>query len=104
MASQADQPDNHDRRQFLKSGMLAAGTALGAQAAGARAAAPGGEQRSSDAPVPRRHFGRHKDQVSIIGIGGYHLGQAPSHDEAMRIAHAAIDAGINFFDNAWEYN
>ncbi len=62
-------------------------------------AAPPGPQE-----IPRRRFGRHADEVSILGIGGYHLGQAKTHDEALRIAHEAIDAGINFFDNAWEYN
>jgi aryl-alcohol dehydrogenase-like predicted oxidoreductase len=54
--------------------------------------------------IPRRRFGRHDDQVSVIGIGGYTLATAPSYEEAERIAHEAIDAGINFFDNAWEYH
>ncbi len=56
------------------------------------------------AQVPRRKFGRHDDQVSILGIGGYHLGLASSHEEAMRIVGEALDSGVNFFDNAWEYN
>ena len=55
-------------------------------------------------PVPRRPFGRHPDPVSIIGLGGYHLGKANTKAEAVRIVHAAIDAGINFLDNAWEYH
>ena len=55
-------------------------------------------------PVPRRPFGRHPDPVSIIGLGGYHLGKAKTKTEAVRIVHEAIDAGINFFDNAWEYH
>jgi aryl-alcohol dehydrogenase-like predicted oxidoreductase len=42
--------------------------------------------------------------VSVIGIGGFSLGRAPSLKEANRIAHEAVDAGVNFFDNAWEYN
>jgi aryl-alcohol dehydrogenase-like predicted oxidoreductase len=41
--------------------------------------------------------------VSIIGIGGYSLGDAPSYAEAERIVHEAVDAGVTFFDNAWEY-
>jgi aryl-alcohol dehydrogenase-like predicted oxidoreductase len=60
--------------------------------------------RSSNDPIPRRPFGRHADLVSIIGIGGYHLGKAKSVAEAVRIVHEAIDAGINFLDNAWEYH
>src|SRR5205085_9614865 len=37
------------------------------------------------------------------GMGGYSLGDAPSLKEAIGIVHEAIDAGVNFFDNAWEY-
>ena len=59
--------------------------------------------RSADS-IPRRPFGRHPDQVSIIGLGGYHLGQPKRATEAVRIVHAAIDAGVNFLDNAWEYH
>jgi aryl-alcohol dehydrogenase-like predicted oxidoreductase len=54
--------------------------------------------------IARRPFGRTSDAVSIIGLGGYHLGQTPSAAAAVRIAHEAIDAGVNFFDNAWEYH
>jgi aryl-alcohol dehydrogenase-like predicted oxidoreductase len=39
-----------------------------------------------------------------MGIGGYHLGSASSDEEATRIVSEALDAGINFFDNAWEYH
>jgi aryl-alcohol dehydrogenase-like predicted oxidoreductase len=42
--------------------------------------------------------------VSAIGFGGYHLGQMKDESEAIRLLHAAIDAGITFLDNAWEYN
>jgi aryl-alcohol dehydrogenase-like predicted oxidoreductase len=59
---------------------------------------------SAPDPVARRPFGRHADLVSIIGLGGYHLGTPKSAKEAVRIVHAAVDAGINFLDNAWEYH
>jgi aryl-alcohol dehydrogenase-like predicted oxidoreductase len=39
-----------------------------------------------------------------MGLGGYHLGKTTSVAEAVRIVHEAIDAGINFLDNAWEYH
>jgi len=55
-------------------------------------------------PVPHRPFGRHPDPVSIIGLGGYHLGKPKTIAEAVRIVHEAIDGGINFLDNAWEYH
>ena len=59
---------------------------------------------TSHEPIARRPFGRHPDLVSIIGLGGYHLGKAKTIAEAVRIVHEAIDAGINFLDNAWEYH
>lgn len=54
--------------------------------------------------IPRRRFGRHAEQVSALGLGGYHLGEVSTIAEAVRIVHAAIEAGITFLDNAWEYH
>jgi aryl-alcohol dehydrogenase-like predicted oxidoreductase len=55
--------------------------------------------------IPNRAFGRHTDvSVSALGVGGYHLGLTSSVREAVKIVHAAIDAGITFMDNAWEYH
>lgn len=42
--------------------------------------------------------------VSALGFGGYHLGLLDDEREAIRLLHAALDAGITFLDNAWEYN
>src|SRR6478672_6602330 len=55
--------------------------------------------------IPQRPFGRHQNvTVSALGLGGYHLGQVKSVRESIRLVHAAIDAGVTFMDNAWEYN
>ena len=55
--------------------------------------------------VPLRSFGRHMDvSVSALGLGGYHLGGVKSARDATHIVHAAIDAGVTFMDNAWEYH
>jgi aryl-alcohol dehydrogenase-like predicted oxidoreductase len=43
-------------------------------------------------------------EVSAIGFGGYHMGMVKDESEAIRLLHGAIDAGITFCDNAWEYN
>ncbi len=52
-----------------------------------------------------RRFGRTDETVSLIGIGGFHLGKsAVSDDEAVRLVHAAVDRGVNFVDNCWDYN
>lgn len=53
--------------------------------------------------VPTRPLGRHGEQISLLGVGGAHLG-GPEESEAIRIVHEAIDAGVTFMDNAWEYN
>jgi predicted aldo/keto reductase-like oxidoreductase len=55
-------------------------------------------------PINTRPFGRHSDRVSIIGLGGYHIANVDTIAESVRIIHAAIDAGVNFLDNAWEYH
>jgi uncharacterized protein len=54
--------------------------------------------------IPLRGFGRQGELVSALGLGGYHLGKIESARQAVRIVHAAIDAGITFMDNAWEYH
>jgi aryl-alcohol dehydrogenase-like predicted oxidoreductase len=54
--------------------------------------------------IPRRKFGRHDEYVSALALGGYHLGTLSSEREAVRLAHAAIDGGITFMDNAWDYH
>jgi aryl-alcohol dehydrogenase-like predicted oxidoreductase len=56
------------------------------------------------ADIPRRPLGRTGLEVSALGIGGYHLGSADSDAEATQIVNEALDAGVNFFDNAWEYH
>src|SRR5277367_1147424 len=54
-------------------------------------------------PIPRRRLGRTDVEVSAIGVGGHHLGDLPDVDHAVKLVHEAIDAGITFFDNCWEY-
>jgi aryl-alcohol dehydrogenase-like predicted oxidoreductase len=61
-------------------------------------------QTRNGSEIPRKPLGRTGLQVSAIGLGGYHLGSASDKDAACRIVDAALDAGINFFDNAWDYH
>ena len=54
--------------------------------------------------MPTRPLGATGDMVSILGLGGYHLGKIANEREAIRLVHTAIDAGLTFMDNAWEYH
>jgi predicted aldo/keto reductase-like oxidoreductase len=56
-------------------------------------------------PIPLRNFGRHTDvKISAIGFGGHHLGSAPDERAAIQMVQEAVDGGITFFDNCWEYH
>jgi uncharacterized protein len=101
------------RRQFLSASAAGVGMALAAcsrrptDSAGPGAdpaTAPLPSAKGSASPIPRRPLGKTGVQVSVMGLGGSHLGDVRDPDEATRIVHEAIDAGINFFDNAWEYH
>ena len=94
------------RRGFLQSaGLLGAGVALSESLLQAQEAAPRLElSNTGPDKIPRKPFGRTKEKLSILGLGGYSMGDAPSLKEALAIVHEAIDAGVNFFDNAWEYH
>ena len=54
--------------------------------------------------IPTRSFGRTGERVSILGLGGWHVGVAKTDRAAVRLIHTAIDAGVTFLDNAWDYN
>ena len=53
--------------------------------------------------IPQRPLGRTGARVSALGLGGHHLGDLKTVDEAIRLVHEAVDAGITFYDNCWEY-
>ena len=60
---------------------------------------------SSDDKVPTRMLGSTGVEVSCIGLGGYHIGRPNvSEDESIRIIRTAIENGITFLDNSWDYN
>ena len=84
------------RREFLKSAM----TALAASGFGSQALAM---QTDGDGGIPTRPLGRSGERVPIVGLGGYHIGN-PAEKEAIAIMHEAIDSGMTFFDNAWDYH
>jgi len=54
--------------------------------------------------VPMRALGRTGEKVSMVGLGGYHVGMQSDEQESIRIIRSALDSGINFLDNCWDYN
>src|SRR5229473_1479560 len=54
--------------------------------------------------IPYRRLGRTGEMVSLVGVGGYHLGRQADEQETIRIVRTAIDNGITFLDNCWDYN
>lgn len=97
-----------ERRDFLKSATAAGVAAATSAAYGAPQAAP----RSTPVTRPQspdmiyRELGTTGEKVSAIGMGGYHLAkdQNASADDMINLVHQAMDRGITFFDNSWDYN
>ena len=109
-AATTEGPSEPMRRQFLKTaGVLGTGVVLGVGAdvraqraqTGQRAAADASEAASGE--IPQRPLGRTGVRVSALGLGGHHLGEFKTVEEAIRLVHEAVEAGITFCDNCWEY-
>jgi len=86
--------NGRNRREVL--GVLA-GASLGAALPAA-----GAEERRGD--MIYRTFGRTGIKVSALGLGGFHIGAPKDENEGIRITRAAVDSGINFLDNCWDYH
>jgi predicted aldo/keto reductase-like oxidoreductase len=54
--------------------------------------------------MPYRTLGRSGEKVSLLGLGGYHIGVPSDEQEGIRIIRSAIDSGVNFMDNCWDYH
>jgi aryl-alcohol dehydrogenase-like predicted oxidoreductase len=86
------------RREFLTHAV--AGVTLAALADDILAS----QQPAAATGLPTRRLGRTGQQVSIVCLGGWHIGSVKDPAEAIRIMHAALDEGVTFFDNAWDYH
>ena len=54
--------------------------------------------------MPHRTLGRTGEKVSLMGLGGSHIGRQKDEQESIQIIRTAIDNGVNFLDNCWDYN
>ena len=97
-----------ERRNFLKSAAVAGVGAVAVNASLGQS--PATVPRADAAPRPMspdmqyRELGKTREKVSVIGLGGYHIGKQQDAEESIRLIRAAIDGGITFLDNCWDYN
>jgi predicted aldo/keto reductase-like oxidoreductase len=90
-----EKPQGVTRRQFLE---LSAAAAVAVGSGGFAWAA---EVKQG---IPYRTLGRTGEKVSLVGVGGSHIGMQKDEQESIRIIRGALDRGINFLDNSWDYN
>ncbi len=76
-----------DRRSFLRGSLALPATHAVAQSAS----------------MPYRTLGRTGEKISLVGLGGYHIGVQRDEEQSIRLIRTAIDNGVNFMDNSWDY-
>jgi predicted aldo/keto reductase-like oxidoreductase len=89
-------PFTSTRRRFLRS-----------TAAGLAAIGLGGRARAADpleGEMPTRPLGKTGENVSILCLGGHHIGRIRDESECIALIRHAVDLGVTFMDNAWEYH
>ncbi len=95
-----------DRQRFIASAAAFAGaSSLSAEQTRAAGAAVTGQAGSGTRAIPKRRLGRTNERVSIVGMGGFHIGKPDIPDAAaIKLIHSGVDRGITFLDNSWDYN
>jgi predicted aldo/keto reductase-like oxidoreductase len=90
------------RREFIKAATAAGAAAMTSNRVAAQATKS--TQRPEVPPMIYRELGTTGERVSAIGLGGFHIGKQKDPQESYRIIRSAIDRGITFMDNCWDYN
>lgn len=90
-----NQDSGYSRREFV--GMAAASLLMAGRLSGSA-------ENDRKNGIPYRTLGHTGEKVSLIGLGGYHLGKQSDAGESIRIIRTGMDEGINFLDNCWDYN
>lgn len=95
-----------NRRQVLKGlGLAGAAAAFAGPLGLAKALAPKeADSRPAAGEIPSRPLGKTGIKVPILCLGGWHLGTMASEADSTRLVHEAVDEGLTFMDNAWEYH
>jgi predicted aldo/keto reductase-like oxidoreductase len=93
-----------NRRDFLKSTSLVAGAVVAQKFISLEDLAFGATVGIQRDGMIYRQMGSTGEEISIIGLGGFHIGKQSDAKDSIQIIKAAIDQGINFMDNSWDYN
>jgi predicted aldo/keto reductase-like oxidoreductase len=93
--------EKHNRREFLN--RIGLGVASGGLSEHLLSSTVASAEETRNG-IPYRTLGRTGEKVSLIGLGGYHIGVQKTVQESIRIVRTAIDSGVNFMDNCWDYN
>jgi aryl-alcohol dehydrogenase-like predicted oxidoreductase len=93
-----------ERRDFLKSATVAGFGATIPTNAQTSHPTNATTKRPESPEMIYRELGTTGERVSAIGLGGYHIGKQPDSNESIRLMRTAIDRGITFLDNCWDYN
>jgi predicted aldo/keto reductase-like oxidoreductase len=99
-----------ERREFLKRATIGATVPVAAKSflealptiSSAAESVPSGERKSGD--MRYRPLGRTGEEVSLIGLGGHHIGRQEDEKDSIKIIRSAIDHGVTFMDNSWDYH
>jgi aryl-alcohol dehydrogenase-like predicted oxidoreductase len=101
------------RRNFIKtaSSTLAIGVAAGTSALQVSAIAQPTPNSTSPQPEEQRRgdmvfrrLGSTGEWVSLVGLGGFHMGKQADENDSIHLVRSAVDQGITFMDNCWDYN
>jgi len=93
-----------ERRDFLKTAAAAAAATASAGTAAAQTSGTSPQKRPQSPEMIYRQLGSTGEVVSAIGLGGYHIGSQPDSNDSISLIRKAIDSGITFMDNCWDYN
>jgi len=93
-----------ERRDFLKTAAAASVAATTTSALTQSPASTSATTRPQSPDMIYRQLGTTGETVSAIGLGGFHIGKQADPNESIKLIHTAIDHGITFMDNCWDYN
>ena len=91
---------SQSRRTFIQAGLAGAGVA----GMGLMGGVEGVSATVNEGGIPLRELGRTGVKVTLIGLGGHHSTRHDKEAESIKLIRTAVDEGITFLDNAWDYH